>query len=184
MQINDFTEPIIALLDDLIEAKEVYKKSNSVFTRRAFVRGAFAYIEGTIWVAKQACLYFHNESASSTLTMAERALLSDQSFDVSGAGLAQERPKYLKLQDNLRFTINMISRTFDLQVEIDTKEKYWLSFVDSIAVRNRLTHPKSLKDYQISVGEVKTCISFIHWFNKVVSKLNAAMLAKAEENAA
>jgi hypothetical protein len=119
------------------------------------------------------------------MSVAEYAMLADQSYDLKANGETSIQPKFLRLPDNLRFTIKVVSRLFEMQLELGVGTTAWGNFKKAIEIRNRITHPKNASDIDISDDEIKTCKEVSGWFNGIVAKFieNLVRTATAIKNA-
>lgn len=108
-RLGDITRPILAMADDVLRAEEGMNAASDAYSRRNYIRSLFAMIEGTVYVLKQMAL-MAQRARPELLTTAEIALLNEQSFDLSSKGEARTTTKFLRLVDNLRFTIPSLTK--------------------------------------------------------------------------
>lgn len=169
MTIGDVRKQIVPMLEDSNWAEKQLESNDSQFTRRAYVRSVFAMIEGTLWVLKQTVLNARTAPGESKpFSVAEYALLTEKTFHLKSNGKPSEQPKFLRLPDNLRFIFGLISKYFDPQLRLDVGTKSWEDFLASHNLRNRITHPKTPREFDISDEEITTCKRTTAWFYKLV----------------
>ena len=166
MNAGDITDPLTKLLDDVVEAEKYLTQNDSQFTRRAYIRAAFAYIEGAIWILKQTCLKLVLEQKAVILTHADFALLSDVTYDLKDNGTPFEQVKFLRLPENVRFAFRIFDQLFSYKIDLGVGTKKWGLFKKTVSVRHRITHPKEPNDLDISEEEIKAAIQVCRWFNK------------------
>ena len=171
MKLAQIIDPLLELLKDSKAAEEALDAAPTQFTKRAYIRSVFAYIEGSVWLFKQAATFADKNSKSPELSAGEHALLSDESYELNGAGKAESRPKFLRLPDNLLFTIRVCNQLFKSDIEVEKGSKEWQRFCTQQQVRNRITHPKSLLDYTVSDAEIEECKQMVGWYNTVSHKM-------------
>lgn len=116
MKLRDIQEPMLKLLEDAGEAEVLLEKEDTQFFRRAYIRSIFASIEGTIWLIKQTCLKAKSSNGIRRMSVAEYAMLAEQSYDLKANGETSIQTKFLRLSDNLRFTIKVVNRLFEMQL--------------------------------------------------------------------
>jgi hypothetical protein len=112
MRMRDIKDPMLKLLEDAHEAETLLEEKDTQFYRRAYIRSVFASIEGIIWLIKQVCLKAKSPRGPRPIKVAEYALLSDQSYELKNNGDPSVQTKYLKLADNLKFTVKVARRLF------------------------------------------------------------------------
>ncbi|MEG4056220.1 hypothetical protein QUA57_11990 [Microcoleus sp. Pol7_B2] len=77
--------------------------------------------------------------------------------------------KFLRLSDNLIFTVKVVNRLLKMQLELGIGTTTWKKFQTAIAIRNRITHPKKVSDIDISDDEIEICKEVSGWFNNIVA---------------
>lgn len=157
------------MLEDSNWAERQLEESDSQFTRRAYVRSVFAMIEGTLWVLKQTVLNAQPEAGEvKPFTLSEYALLSEITYSLKSNGESREHPKYLRLPENLRFVFTVIAKYFDPELKLAVGTRAWEDFLAAHAVRNRITHPKTPEEFDVSDAEIAICKKTTAWFYKLV----------------
>ncbi|PSB18168.1 hypothetical protein C7B61_12710 [filamentous cyanobacterium CCP1] len=187
MKLRDIIDPLMVLLDDANAAETLLDATDGQFERRAYVRSTMVMIEGTIWILKQTCLKASNPNRTRHLAVAEFAMLSDQTYDLKNNGEVRTTTKFLKLPDNLRFTINMCNRLFGCSLNLQAGDASWDRFLKAVAVRNRIMHPKVITDFEITNQEIDNCKQVVSWFNTMIHEFvtqlrkNAESISNSEE---
>jgi len=177
MKIDDFDAQLVLLLTDGAAAEELLGRADGQFARRTFIRSAIAVTEGVVWVIKKACLQVAGSEESPRLSVAECAILADQTYELKNSGEVQTRPKHLRLADNVRFTFQICSRFFGADLNVDPKSAEWNDFHGAVKIRNRIMHPKDLASFDISDKEMEICTRAVHWFNMRVQLFRDRLLA-------
>lgn len=184
MKFSDILDPLLALLQDTKTAEELLEQTPAQFARRAYIRSAFAYIEGSVWILKRACLGAAASLGHRVFSTAEYALLSEESYELKGSGEPSVLAKHLRLPENIKFTNKALTKFFGASVSLTDSSQSWSNFLEAIKIRNRITHPKNMHDHDVSDKELETCREATHWFNEVVSKQISAIQAAARKAAA
>ncbi len=167
LKTEDFTKPLLALLEDLERAEHDLDAKQDAYSRRNYVRNLFAMIDGTIYILKHTILIAAAD-ASDQVSIGEHALLREQSFDIKENGEVRTYKKYPKLADNLLFTKRQLEKHFGLSLNIDLKSAEWFDFKKAIEIRNRVTHPKKLAEFDVSKDEVALARRVGHWFGTFI----------------
>lgn len=165
----------IILLTDVAASMQRYASDLSEQAKREMVRTLFAAIEGFTWLYREHVIEAARSMAR--LTLEEEIALSEINYQVNEQGRIVEQPKYLSMLATFRLTTRIASRLSpELSVRFDTSD--WDRLRSAVAVRNRVTHPKSRADLQISTQDLMAVQSAFHWL------LSTAMGAMEETNAA
>lgn len=149
------------LADVFLDLSEYAVKNEPLppFRRRSVIRAIFAAIEGQLWVMKQEFL----EVAGPTLTPAEVAMLREVQYGFGGSGGAVEKPARITLKENISFAIAMMDRLHP-GTTVDRGDGGWEALAKSLKVRDRLMHPKSTADIEVSEDEITTALQAQLWF--------------------
>lgn len=176
MKMRDIQQPMLKLIEDAAEAEALLAEKDSQFFRRAYIRSVFASIEGITWLIKQVCLKAQSPKGPRRISLAEYALLSDQTYELKNNGEPSVQTKFLKLADNLRFTAKVVARLFGITLELGVGTITWEKFVKAISVRNRITHPKAAEEMTISDEDISLCKDVSGWFNDLVHSFMQGVL--------
>jgi hypothetical protein len=153
------------LYDDTKAAmEECSKEPNNQFKRRNLVRTLFAHIECELSLMRQTALLWHRLEAIE-LTKDELQKLGDEITIAGDDSLISEKPKRLRLTDNIKFTFALFGKTPGKStVYIDTNSTGWDSFTKSIKIRDRLMHPKVEEDLILRDEDVVQVMLSWDWF--------------------
>ncbi|MEW7987353.1 MAG: hypothetical protein AB2805_16895 [Candidatus Thiodiazotropha sp.] len=169
------------MLEDAHWAENALESDDSQFTRRAYVRSLFALIEGSIWVLKQTVLHAPvQEGKAKSLIPAEYALLSDKTYDLKSNGTPKVQTKYLKLPENLRFTFTVVQKYFQLELDIGVGTVAWDKFLEAQSIRNRITHPKTSSEFEVTDDEIALCQEVCSWFNKLTKAFFEGLVSQSQ----
>jgi hypothetical protein len=150
---------------DIEMCSAMLKGKDSSFWRRTFVRALFAAIEGVNHRLKHLALNV-DDIAPFDFTLAERAMLLEESYDIDDSGKAVVTKSKLRTANNLLFSLKIFARAFRVTYEIDKSSGEWNSFRDALKIRDRITHPKSFDDLIISDEEAETIRKTANWYIK------------------
>ncbi len=168
-------QQIFELLPTLVNNVKIAEDNidDKQYSRRVYIRTLFAMIEGSIYAMKIALFGIGRESGS--IKVPDLVVLKESSFDLSKNGKVKEKAKFFRIPENLRFTIRTIKHLLGKEIELGVGNQDWENLKKSIKIRNKVTHPKSLKDLNIS-DEALECIRSVNlWFNQIVSDMMMAL---------
>lgn len=163
-KLEDLKKPLVALSDDVDRAERDVVANDDSNSRRNHIRALFAMIEGTIYMLKRTVLIAAS-SGPGPLSIAELALLHEKAFHLTDKGAPREQDQFPRIIDNLRFTKNCLEKAFGYSLDLNDTPDNWNDFKKAIAVRNRITHPKGLQDFDVSKEESELAVRVAHWFD-------------------
>lgn len=168
MKLKDIINPLYILLEDAHCAEQLLDDNDTQFARRAYIRSVFAYIEGTVWILKQVCLKAKPISGIRRMSLAEHALLSEETYELKSNGEPKVLTKFYRVPDNVKFIFGLINKLFQAGIDLGVGEKKWESFLKALEIRHRITHPKESLSFEISAKEILMCKEVCSWFNELV----------------
>jgi len=140
------------------------------FWARATVRAFFATVEALTFEMRLA-LRSARDAKLVNLTPAEYSLISEHAADLDDGGRPQERPRFLTVDRNFRFSYRLFAALFDSDVHLDVSGDGWRKFLSAVKVRNRITHPKAPLDLDLTAGETTELMEAITWYSEAMSSL-------------
>ena len=72
----------------------------------------------------------------------------------------------MSLKDNIRFAFGAFARASGKDYNVDFGNKPAADFLKAVAIRDRITHPKSASDWKISDSESRLIDEAWHWFGR------------------
>ena len=172
---------ISILLGDVGSAMQRYDASQSQQHRRELIRSIFAAIEGYVWLFRNHVV----EAARSLgkLELDEEIALSELSYHVSDKGKVLAQPRFVSVLAIIRLTARIATRLSpELEVRFDTAD--WHRLQKASAIRNRITHPKSRKDLELTGDDAVACLDAFFWLLEIsTSAMEATNSALAKFNA-
>ena len=165
-QLNKLEAMGQVLSQDMIDCEQLIKaRPEDEGVKRSFIRCVFALIEGSVFNLKETALTLAKHGRGK-FSHGELAMLEEVSYDLGDKGEAREQPKFIQLTKNVRFAFSAAARAFQVTYELAVDDKEWSTFKDAIAIRNRITHPKSVDDLKLSDDEVQVVADAGSWFLK------------------
>ena len=92
----------------------------------------------------------------------EYAALAEEACSVSDRGDVNVFPRYIPLTTAIRLVIKIVQR-FKPNYEVDFNHVGWTHLKSSIEVRNRIVHPKTIEDLNVSDREIRETLSAFYW---------------------
>jgi len=140
------------------------------FWARAMVRTLFAYVEGSTFEMHRS-LQQANDRGVIRLSLSEQAILAELTFDLDQAGRPKSRPKFLQIDRNIRFVFALYARAAHSAYQLDVSGEGWQSFLSTIQVRNRITHPRDPNALDLTIQEIQAAVHTSMWYSGEVRAL-------------
>ncbi|UTZ24162.1 hypothetical protein [Vibrio campbellii] len=135
-----------ALSNDVNTAYKVLEdnKQNQYF-RRCVVRAIFSYVEAVIETVKvEVRSSLRLERPCFELSKKEGELLGSLSV------ISEEKGRQFPLEQNLKSTFKLAAKVWDLDYRLQTDSEDYRDFVIAKSFRNKLTHPKTYYDIEVT----------------------------------
>jgi hypothetical protein len=152
--------------------------------RRAYVRSVFSMIDGVISTIKKELLLEYDIGNDETLSTRELHILESRIRVQGKYGSVTERPFYAPLAEDVKVTFRFFAYFSLVEHYLDEESRGWKRFIKAIAIRNRITHPKTANALEISDEDLAIVDSARAWFVRNVAliyqKIGASFLAQAK----
>jgi hypothetical protein len=161
---KEFVELMTILSLDLMESYE--RIQTDPFyppARRTWVRTFCSQLEAFVYSTKQMVAGV-GEFPFVNLTEDDLAYLRE----VPRAG--EKRPRFLPLKDNIKHMVATVSRGMKFSYTLDTGDG-WAAMLTTIAIRDRLVHPKAAVDMMVTDDELKIVTRAQDWFHALTQDL-------------
>jgi hypothetical protein len=142
---------------------------NDQLGRRTLIRTEFAVIEGAVSSHKQMVIDYCKRNGLE-LSQAEYALLHEESYELDDNGKPRIAEKFLKLPANLKFAFSMYASKIG-GIEFALDPSGWQNFLAAIKIRNRLIHPKSVSDLEVTDADMHCVMQAATWYFKEDTRL-------------
>lgn len=154
------------LIEDVVRSIHQNNQNDCQSTRRDLVRTSFAAIEGCAWALRETVIDAANETYG--LTEDENFAFAEAIYSVNDQGKISKQQRFLSLKASIRLSAE-IAKRISGEVCIDFSKNEWSKFGDSIAIRNRITHPKNHQDMHLEREEVNQIVSALFWLLEEIS---------------
>lgn len=143
------------LNEDTAEALEMFRFGTPEFCTRTMVRTLSAEFEAQVYLLEQFVIGLNEASPDKfKLTPEESVILKDVSLNIKSSGTFSVSSKFYPFADRLLFVLSVATRIINPAAKPDTYCLNWESVKKFNEIRNRLTHPKKIKDLHISDDEI------------------------------
>jgi hypothetical protein len=150
--------------------------ADTEFEARQLIRAAFAYIEGATFVLKVAAT-FDAEEKNIDLTPQQHHFIFEADFEINDKGQVTEKPAQIPLVRNVLFAFSVFAEANGIPYKLDTKARWWMLMLSSIRVRDRLMHPRTPSDLDVSSAETVAMIEAKAGFDRELHGLISASKA-------
>lgn len=148
------------LAHDVLIALNRLEKDDTQTSRRDFIRTLFAAVEGIVWQFRET-VRSSAEDLDALPPMLAMAM-TETSYSVSESGKLTDQQRFIPLPAMIRLVTN-VAKELAPTLDIAFNEKGWDDLKRTIAIRNRITHPKGISDLAISSDDTKTAWSGLIW---------------------
>ena len=139
----------------------LHKKSHEQTCRRTLIRCVCAYLEATLSLMKAA-----------TLPAADffSANLSDEEMEVASGHRVKnrvlgKRAPFSSFPDNVKRTLGAFAKAHAVSCVINYDDAGFCDLCETYGLRNRLMHPKTHLDIEVSNKAFETSIRGFNWFD-------------------
>jgi hypothetical protein len=163
-------------------AEQWQKDKTSQFWSRAAIRCLCASIEATLFSFRKMAEQLAVVSGIQ-FSQEEAEILSGKRI-IERNGVKIARPKYLPFSDAVKESFRLFAKSVGITVKIDYASGGYSDLCNAFEIRNRLMHPKTPFDVQVTVEEIKTTDRGTTWFNKTYNDVLNQCRANVRENIA
>lgn len=169
------SEAVDALWADVEVAREGISGDSSEFERRTLVRTVFAFVEGyTHWlknVVAESLVQHMSVEGPYDLTLLEPLL--DDRLELARHGGHWRRRRHVSTQALLGYLLRRLAAMGEVELPLEGRNG-WRKLDEAWKLRDRLTHPKSVDDVQVSLGDAVGAVDAVVWLLGVVTELTHA----------
>jgi len=145
---HDLLEVLRADIDSAYETLEANKGSQ--YLRRCVVRAIFAFIEAVV-----ECIKVELRSTIRLGYYAEHALTAKDRETLGSLAVVGAPPgKFLSLDQNIKRTFKLAAKIWVLDFRLSTGGEDFQDFLAAKSARNRLTHPRTFYDVEVTDSDM------------------------------
>jgi hypothetical protein len=157
---------------DIVLSMQRMEQYDNQANRRDFIRSTFAAMEGWLWDFRQRAQSVLEDVRD--FTPAEQAAFAETSFAISSNGKLIEQTRYYSMTTMFRFVVRLAEEEFGNPL-VDFGSNEWQAFNQAIEIRNRITHPKDINDFNLSDSDIETVRSSSIWLMDTIMRVVASL---------
>jgi len=157
------------LNDDVLR----YRAAEDSAARRALVRSAFSYVEGSSFGFRYAALHLAR-IRNVTLSLGESLMCREVKYALNERGQVEERQVLSSPLANLRFALTVFSKVAGAPYEFPAGESGFERLQVAQRIRNRLTHPRKMEELEVSPDEQALVLEALDWVGEQQTKVVGA----------
>lgn len=159
-------EPLLApLFDDVVKCEELLEEADSQFAKRAFVRASFAWHEGALhWFKKIVSQWLiSGMGKTGDLNVSAFLLLQDEFHRPNRQGKIESERNRIPFLNLLAFVIRKAAEITNADATELFGDNGWCEVQKALKVRDRITHPKTPEDLNITPEEIESTRESLRW---------------------
>jgi hypothetical protein len=167
-ELRDFLDLTIEELENFNDLAK--REPETAFMRRLRIRVVFSCVEAHI---------FHLKSTAYACSVVDDRLFTQEQLlelqdlrRTPNGGLQKAK---IPLKENMQLAFSAASRVFDKEYKIDFGTKEASIFFQAVAIRDRITHPKSNKDWEVSEADSRLVEQAWNWFGHHLVKVSQSV---------
>lgn len=159
-------------------------KETALAYSRQYIRAAFVVIEAVIFATKQLAMEIADQL--NRLEPKDVVMLTETTYTLAENGAIKEKRLDIPVASNTRYIFTYLPDLVGDSCKIDFgKCKEWDDFKNAKDVRNRLTHPKTIADTQLTEDECRRVLGAIDWWfvkhGEMMTSVGESFKEKSEE---
>jgi len=151
---RELIECIEILAADADESWRQMQATGSDLAKRHFVRAVFAWIDALSYLFRQAALSKIADGPLTPETIPTLLALQERTYTINEKGVVT--PTLLKAPTSsmLLFSLKTFAESQGLSLGFDKGGQNWQAYVQALAIRDRITHPKKPSDVHLSDKDI------------------------------
>ena len=177
---NTEADFLVELMNEVVFFVNKLGEEDSQAMRRAFCRSVFQFVEGIASDLKEDV--FLHESPE---LIGDHYYLALQDKKIISKDGKEKVIKYRSgFEKNILFAFDFYGWTAGVDLDLKENPKEWNRFIRCIKIRNRVVHPKTLEDMEVSKRDVIDMLKMFIWLKETLlnahEKVGNAWLKMAE----
>ena len=169
--VDELKRVYAVLNSDLKEARAELLQSSTEFRKRTLVRTCFALVEGLSHQLRQVTLATLQDT--NFLSAGDLAILKEERYQLSAQGNTEERDNHQLTLPMLLFSLRIYAKNHGAEFTPKISDYGWNCLRKGFQMRDRLMHPKSLRDLAVTDVEQNDFAVGIKWWNDSLRDLLA-----------
>lgn len=168
--VEELKATFVILDDDINEVRNIANGEMKGFHVRASIRAYSALIDGLLYQMRQVAISSESEDFN-LFSVEEKMILNEKTIFLDHKGEMKEKDNFEKLLPMLLFTFKQFAKIHGAAFSPDTSVHGWECMKIFVTVRNRITHPKSKAELDLTESEWEKVNLAVDWFHDNVKDL-------------
>lgn len=138
------------------------------FWARSLIKTVVSFYEAQVHTLKNELIEFCTESETS-IPPETLMFLKNTKYEIKENGSIKEKFFQATLKAEIKFIFNQIFLLQSFNLKFGYDDNRWSMLMNTIEVRNRLTHPKNLLEQTVNEIEIENCVQSLTWFYSNIS---------------
>ncbi len=160
-EIQDLLSLWATLTADVLESRQALQHPTP-FVRRQYIRTVVAKVEGFTAMLKRLAA---TSPGANSISPSEHLLLLEQTPVLNDKGRPELLKQFPRLEVNLRFAVRTYARVYGVDYDLPVSDHEWDHLCRTIKTRNRLMHPKSQSDLDVTDDELADAHTGMSWLD-------------------
>ncbi len=154
------------LSHDVVICWERIEVADTQATRRDLIRALFAAIEGYVWEYRAFVKSIVNDIG--TIPPILELALTETSYSVNEQGTLEEHIRFIPLTSMIRL-VTKLAEEHCPELKTDFSNAGWSNLKQTIKIRNRITHPKSTSDLEVTPEDIAISQAGFFWLLALIA---------------
>lgn len=151
---------------DADQCEKLMESKPDQVLKRNWIRAYFAWVEAMCFFLRRFVLERDfQKRVIRPADIPEFAALSEIKYSVTPKGTAIAESANTRTLDYIGFSLLACGRSFGLHMSLERGDKHGQNLARALRIRDRITHPKSLKHITISTEDITLIGEFADWFS-------------------
>lgn len=156
---DDLQKTTNIVFEDAFRIAQALGTSDDPWLRRSYVRSIFAAIEAITFGIKRVTLQM-SKHRQIKLDVDELERLKEVRIDSYG----KPQKRFLPFSDNIKFAFNVFAKVHGFHCVAQFGDSGWQAMLEAVSVRDRLMHPKSSQDLEVTARDIGRVQQAAHWY--------------------
>lgn len=159
------------LSHDVVICWERIEVADTQATRRDLIRTMFAAIEGYVWEYRAFVKSIVNDIG--TIPPILELALTETSYSVNDQGKLEEHNRPIPVTSMIRL-VTKLAEEHCPELKTDFSTTGWSNLKQTIKIRNRITHPKSASDLEVTPEDIAISQAGFFWLLALIADVMEA----------
>lgn len=159
------------LSHDVVICWERIEVADTQATRRDLIRTMFAAIEGYVWEYRAFVKSIVNDIG--TIPPIMELALTETSYSVNDQGRLEEHIRPIPVTSMIRL-VTKLAEEHCPELKTDFSNAGWSNLKQTIKIRNRITHPKSASDLEVTPEDIAISQAGFFWLLALIADVMEA----------